>query len=87
MFNTHKKATKKPQTNADRIRAMSDEELLDFLDYIASAGESVWHEPFKRKVCDNCPTHECEIATEQTIGICPHVSDLWWWLKQPADGE
>lgn len=29
-----KQVAKKPQTNADRIRAMSDEELADFLDNV-----------------------------------------------------
>ena len=73
------------KTNADDIRAMSDEELLDFLDHIACAGEKVWSEPFNRMVCNNCKTRECEIITEETIGICPHGSDLWWWLKQPVE--
>ena len=82
------KQTPKPQTNADRIRAMSDDELIDFLDHIACAGESVWSEPFKREICDNCKTKECNIVVPgEKIGICPHGSDLIWWLKQLAEGE
>ena len=33
----------KPQTNADRIRAMSDEELADFLAYTWATSARAWH--------------------------------------------
>ena len=81
-------------TNADRIRAMSDEELADFLCGIAYTGREPWSEPFARKFCQECPApeytlddgrklnlHECEFAD----GKCPHGSDAVWWLQQPAE--
>lgn len=82
-------------TNADRIRAMSDEELAELLSQTAYAGETPWCEPFDRKFCDNCPTvgvtivetgktmdfNECDFAD----GKCPHGSDIVWWLGQPAE--
>ena len=84
-------------TNGDRIRAMSDEELSDFLIQVAYAGADPWGIPFERKFCDNCPTVECTIQeTGQTMdfhecdfadGKCPHGTDVIWWLKQPAEVE
>lgn len=59
----------KPQTNADRIRAMTDEELADFLERVADG-------------CDSCPVlNECtyldrEMSEEQVRLI---------WLKQEAE--
>lgn len=35
----------KPQTNADRIRAMSDEELADKFTYVAYEAHGKWYEP------------------------------------------
>lgn len=85
----------KPITNADRIRAMSDDELANFLLNVAYAGSDPWAIPFARKFCDNCPTvegtdpvteftmdfHECEFSD----GKCPHGTDIVWWLQQPAE--
>ena len=82
-------------TNADRIRAMGDEELAELLSQTAYAGETPWCEPFARKFCDNCPTvegtiketgetmefNECDFADSK----CPHGSDIVWWLGQPAE--
>lgn len=87
----------KPKTNADRIRAMTDEELADFLCGIAYAGNMPWCEPFLTRFCKSCPTvegtiketgqtmdfHECDFAD----GKCPHGSDIVWWLQQPAEGD
>ncbi len=83
------------QTNADRIRAMNDEELADFLCSIAYTGNDPWSEPFCRAFCDKCPTikgtyvdtgiedefHECDFSD----GKCPHGSDCVWWLQKPAE--
>lgn len=88
---------KSPETNADRIRSMSDEELAEFLDQIAYARETPWSIPFQKKICNNCPTttcivegyhhpmelNECDFAD----GECPHGSDIVWWLQQPAEGD
>ena len=83
------------KTNADSIRAMSDEELAELLSQTAYAGATPWCEPFARKFCDRCPTVEGTIKeTGQTMdfnecdfadGKCPHGSDVVWWLQQPAE--
>ena len=90
------KYTHPPITNADRIRAMTDEELAEFLSSIAYGRETPWSEPFARRLCDSCPTvhvtyesgieddfHECDFVD----GKCPHGSDIVWWLQQPAEED
>ena len=86
-----------PMTNADRIRAMTDEELSEFLSSIAYGRETPWCEQFAEKFCKSCPTttctaeghhhpmdlHECDF----TDGKCPHGRDIVWWLQQPAGEE
>lgn len=59
----------KPQTNADRIRAMSDEELVELLANISENGEYEFFcdNPKRMIACDNCKRCVKE------------------WLKQPAD--
>lgn len=91
------KAKPKTMTNADRIRAMSDEELADFICGLSFARETPWADPFVKQFCDNCPTVEATIKeTGQTMelnecdfvdGKCPHGSDIVWWLGQPAKEE
>ena len=65
----------KPQTNADRIRSMSDEELVVFLDEFSSR-------------CINCvedaKNQSCPIYKE---GYYCRPQDIMGWLKQPAEGE
>lgn len=85
----------KAQTNADRIRAMSDEELAEFLDQIAYARETPWSIPFQKKICNNCQTTTCTVEgyhhpmelneCDFEDGECPHGSDIVWWLQQPAE--
>lgn len=82
-------------TNADRIRAMSDEELEDFL--IRIEGEQPWSTQFSEKFCDNCPTTTCTVEgyghpielseCDFIDGKCPHGIDIVWWLQQPAEEE
>ena len=86
-----------PITNADRIRAMSDEVLAEWLSALAYGRDTPWSDQFKRKYCDNCPSemykiketgkvlrlYECDFAD----GKCPHGSDIVWWLQQPAGVE
>ncbi len=87
-------AFKPPMTNADRIRAMSDQELAAFLDRISIEGDEPWESIFKTTFCDCCPTvevteedgtqhhlNECDFAD----GVCPHGKSIQWWLKQPAE--
>ena len=84
------------KTNAQKIRAMTDEELAEFLSSITYGRETPWSEPFARRLCDSCPTvhgtyesgieddfHECDFLD----GECPHGSAIVWWLKQPAEEE
>ena len=87
----------KPMTNADRIRAMTDEELAKWIASIAFDREMPWCDQFTEKFCISCPTelyrieetgqvlrlHECDFAD----GECPHGDDTVWWLQQPAEGE
>lgn len=82
-------------SNADRIRAMSDEELVDFLSSIAYAREMPWSLLFHEKFCTSCPTTTCAAEgflhpldlyeCEFEDGKCPHGSDIIWWLQQPAE--
>lgn len=60
----------KPQTNADRIRAMTDEELAEFL---IQDGDC----PPERRYPDSCPNRD-----RVTPKVC---CDCWLdWLKQEA---
>ena len=58
-----------PKTNADRIRAMSDEELAEFLEKVADG-------------CDSCPMlKECTYSD----GEIPEQQIRLKWLKQEAE--
>lgn len=62
-----------PQTNADRIRAMSDEELAEFISRIeiGDFGPQVYGKTF----CDMCKgQYECDDCR-------------LWWLQQPAEED
>ena len=64
---------KGPITNADRIRAMSDEELSEFISRIeiGDFGPQVYGKTF----CDMCKgQYECDDCR-------------LWWLQQPCEGE
>ena len=61
----------KPQTNADRIRAMSDEELMQFL----------FNEVSNNTICSFCvPTMRTKCKCD---GHCKN--GILEWLKQPAE--
>ena len=69
---------KVPMTNADRIRAMSDEELTVFLDDLTC-------------LCVDCNDHDgvnenCPIY-KQGCGRYCEPKDLMDWLQQPAEEE
>lgn len=71
-------ATLIPCTNADRIRAMSDEELAVFLDDLTC-------------LCVDCNDHDgvnenCPIY-KQGCGRYCEPKDLMDWLQQPAEEE
>ena len=62
-----------PPTNADRIRAMSDEELAEFISRIeiGDFGPQVYGKTF----CDMCKgQYECDDCR-------------LWWLQQPAEED
>ena len=62
-----------PLTNADRIRAMSDEELAEFISRIeiGDFGQQVYGKTF----CDMCKgQYECDDCR-------------LWWLQQPAEED
>ena len=61
----------KPQTNADRIRAMTDEELADFLDRWEMGDVD-----YSKTFCDLCDgQYDC------------HDDCLMDWLKSPVEKE
>ena len=63
----------KPQTNADRIRAMSDEELMQFL----------FNKVSNNTICSFCvPTMRTKCKCD---GHCKN--GILEWLKQPPKGE
>lgn len=82
------------KTNGDRIRAMSDEVLAEFLCAIAFARETPWSDLFAREFCDSCSSikaiieetgKEIELCEcDFSDGKCPHGDDVVWWLKQPV---
>jgi len=67
-----------PQTNADRIRAMSDEELANHLYLFHGLEEQI-------KFCQNLPDCESLLNTEDGIPEEKCVGCLLAWLKQPAE--
>ena len=81
----------KPMTNADRIRAMSDEELAEFIFSLVDEDSSYEIGCYG---CINYGTHhsdpankgthlyECEGCSGEGIGL-----DIGKWLKQPAEVE
>ena len=65
----------KPQTNADRIRAMSDEELAKILNAFTA-----YFEECNRSLSDT-DCHDCELCELCSLGEGKAIE----WLKQPAD--
>jgi hypothetical protein len=70
------KQTPKPQTNADRIRAMSDEELAVWLVKKTKYQESAWSAP-----------SYLNFLTESDDTMESAIKGTVEWLKQPAEGE
>ena len=60
----------KPETNADRIRAMSDEELAEWLNRLHTLCECC-------SARERCGVVECDMVCEQNILD---------WLRQPVKG-
>lgn len=72
-YNCRRSRTVEP-TNADRIRAMSDEELAEFL-------YNVWKEQdtFSKEVCESCG--------DTDIGCRPNCWLDWLRKEEESDGE
>ncbi len=68
---------KQVQTNADRIRAVSDEELADLMMGLVDLDDQI-------NYCQNLP--ECDELLETEDGIPEHKCRdcLLKWLRQPA---
>lgn len=64
----------KPQTNADRIRAMTDEELADFIGGIFTIERDMWGDYDPRTVVTQEPRVEVR-----------NKEDMLDWLKQEAE--
>ena len=67
---------KHTQSNADRIRAMSDEELAEFIGGIFTVERDVWGDYDPRLVVTQEP--RVEVRDKE---------DMMDWLQSPADGE
>ena len=69
--------TNMPKTNADRIRAMSDEDLANFL-----------HNVVCKFMCEYCKEYE-RIKAAKGHANCNSECDKAYlkWLKQPAEEE
>lgn len=67
-------------SNADRIRAMSDEELAEKLYRFCDIEEQVGY-------CKNLPECEKLLDTEDGIPEKRCIGCLLYWLKQPAEGD
>lgn len=67
----NKKVDSMPMTNADRIRAMSDEELAEYIDAVAEA-------------CYNAGSEDLPLSNSNPLSNAYTILE---WLKQPAEGE
>lgn len=83
-----------PETEVDRIRAMSTRDLVTFVHRIQT-GDEPWAE-FAKKFCDSCQVtdvffvngipveyHPCDDLS----GECPHGDAVCWWLQQEVSNE
>lgn len=60
---------KPPMTNADKIRAMTDEELANWVNFHTD--------------CENCPNRKCEDSYTTSPDSC--VKSLLAWLKSTVE--
>lgn len=69
----HKRITRTPQTNADRIRAMSDEELAELL-----------YNGVDSEYCSNDPACADLLDTEDGVPEEKCIGCLMKWLQRPT---
>lgn len=67
-------------TNADRIRAMSDEGLADFINRCISGEEAP-------DFCRRLPECDADLETDTLIPLERCESCLLHWLRQPAEED
>lgn len=65
----------KPATNADKIRAMSDEELAKVLNAFTAYFEEC------NRSCSDVDCHDCELCELCSLGEGKAID----WLQQPSD--
>lgn len=70
---------KKLLTHAERIRAMSDEELAEQLHLFNGLDERIHY-------CQNLPECDTLLSTDDGIPDEKCIGCLLKWLKQPAEG-
>lgn len=74
LLNRYEKREEPVTTNADRIRAMSDEELAEFIGGIYTLGRDQWGD------YDPC------VVIDQNVKIRDN-DDMLNWLREPVGGE
>lgn len=70
-------------TNAEKIRAMNDEELAICLTKIAGNGLE-WFNSRACKLCQEKHGGECPTGESDTC-IVPYGTEIMDWLKEPAE--
>lgn len=73
-------AYKPPMTNADRIRAMSDEELSTMLNRFADGEDAP-------RYCRNLPECDADMEADSLTPLERCQACLLHWLQQPAEGD
>ena len=69
-----------PETNADRIRAISDEELATMLNRFAEGEDAP-------RYCRNLPECDADMEADSLIPLERCQACLLHWLQQPAEGD
>ena len=64
-------------TNSERIRQMTDEELVRFLREIEQSPDGPWQGTFIAHVCSDCGVQHLQVCDR-----CPEGDEILWWLDQ-----
>lgn len=61
-------------TSFEHLKAMSIEELAEWLDENGQQDTAPWQEWFSNKYCNNCESIKCKYEdTEKTLGFTPYM--------------